>query len=98
MAAPKSGDFSFIKDAMARQVYEDAWKTINKIPNAHEHIRTRPSSQSWMFSSNEQDLHIMKSLSMYEYHSGCSLALTMREMEAIVKYGWTEWVNNNLVQ
>ncbi len=37
-------------------------------------------------------IEIMNNLKLADQHSGCSIALTMRNIENIYKYGWKQWV------
>jgi hypothetical protein len=92
--APPQGDFSAF-DPLERMGYEDAWETIHSMPGAIEYLKAKDKSMSWMKTTDPFAEKLMKQLKMYEHHSGCSIALTMRAMENIVKYGWESWYGNN---
>ena len=85
------GDFSFVNDNLERTVYEDAWKTVNKL-DVINYLKNKDINEPWMFINNDTALMIINNLEMKDYHSGCSLALTMRAMEYIAKYGWNDFV------
>lgn len=89
------GDFSFVTDNLERMVYEDAWKTINTLDiNYINYIKNKNINESWMFTTDKNALYIMNNLEMKDYHSGASMALTMRAMEHIIKFGWDSFVQN----
>lgn len=85
------GDFSFITDLPSRIALQDAWQTIHIVDGAIEYVKNKPSAEPWAFTSNKEALCYMKSLKLYDQHSGCSIAWTMRTTENIVKRGWVEW-------
>ena len=92
----KEGDFSFISHKLTRACYEDAWTTIHKVNGAIEYLKNKNINKPWMFINDAEANNIMNELSMYHFHSGASLSLTMRQMETIVKYGWDTYVESEI--
>lgn len=88
---PDRGDFSFIINALIREAYIDAWETIHTDKRYLNYLRTKPVSTPWAFIQNPLAREIINSLKLADTHSGCSVAITMRSMEQIIKYGWQEW-------
>jgi hypothetical protein len=88
------GDFSFMNnsDHLSRIAFEDAWETINKMPGAIDFIRNKNPYIPWAFTSDHNCIKIINNLSLIDQHSGCSIAVTMRTMENIIKYGWDVFV------
>jgi hypothetical protein len=91
-ASVKEGDFSFIENGFIRDMYEDAWKTVHSNQEFIDYIKNKSSDEPWMIIENELANKICKSLKYANTHSGASMALTMRAMEDIIKFGWDEWV------
>lgn len=85
------GDFSFIKDNHSKQMLEDGYKTITDL-ELWDWMKsyTPDEDKGFMFSNHA---HINKiGNAMKTGHSGSSFGWTMRNMEAIAKDGWEEYV------
>jgi hypothetical protein len=89
---PDRGDFSFIAEQFTRQMYEDAWETVHSQPKYIEYCINKSNETPWLFIEDETANEIMKNLKLVNQHSGCSVAILMRNIEVILKYGWDEWV------
>jgi hypothetical protein len=95
---PIKPDFSFL-DSSSSNMMLSAYNVINKkegwdiIANFDEEgfmICRNPVIKDLMFAVNDN----------YNGHSGCSLAWTMRQIECIAKYGYTEYrglFDNNII-
>lgn len=92
----KEGDFSIIKCGLTRTCYEDAWETIHKDVGYIEYLKHKNKDVPWMFIEDKNALKIMNNLKMKDYHSGASMALTMRLMETIIKYGWDTFIESEI--
>lgn len=92
--APKEGDFSFIKDGLEQLCYADAWKTVSANQEFIDFVKNKPSSEPWMFNTSPVALAITNKLEYKDWHSGASLALTLRQIEYIYKNGWEAWVKD----
>ena len=50
-----------------------------------------------MYNKNEMINKICNSLKYANIHSGASIALTMRAIEYIIKFGWNNWIKLNKI-
>jgi hypothetical protein len=84
------GDFSFVKDASVREMFDDAYKAITTA-EAWEFVERDPGSGGFMFSSDPYSAAISKAMK-YDGHSGASYGWTMRVMQQIARGGWDRFV------
>lgn len=91
MSIPKEGDFSFIDFKLERETLEDAWNTVINMKDGVDIMLNKDKDEPWAFTSNPNCKKIINNLKMLHEHSGCSLALTMRQIENIIKYGWDKF-------
>lgn len=87
----KTGDFSFVKDASVRVMFDDAYKAIDSVFGAWEFVERDPGSGGFMFSSDPHSVAISKAMK-YDGHSGASYGWTMRVMQQIARVGWDRFV------
>lgn len=97
---PPRGDFSFFK-TLDKHVYGsnaefelgDAYKAVDATPGGWSFLATCqvPANQGFMWWQDAKANEIKGKL--YAGHSGASAAMVMREMEAIAKLGWKQWVS-----
>ena len=93
----REGDFSFIDSDFVRKTYEDAWETIHSCNEYIDFIRNKSINEPWMYNKNEMINKICNSLKYANIHSGASIALTMRAIEYIIKFGWNNWIKLNKI-
>jgi hypothetical protein len=103
MSLPVRGDFSFIKSAPRRLMFEDAFQVLESIPNAWTYLSQSnvPDHQTgFMFSSDAFLKEIGNQIDKDGKigHSGSSYGATMRVMEFIAKHGWDAFVTRELSQ
>ena len=91
VALPLPGDFSLIKCELTRRVYEHAWSTIHSRLEFVYYMIQKPIDVPWAFIEHPTANEIIRNLKLLDEHCGCSVALTMRNMETIMKKGWTQW-------
>lgn len=84
------GDFSFVKDASVREMFDDAYRAITTA-DAWEFVERDPGSGGFMFSSDPYSAAISKAMK-YDGHSGASYGWTMRVMQQIARGGWGRFV------
>ena len=84
------GDFSFVKDASVREMFDDAYKAIT-VAMAWEFIERDPGDGGFMFSSVSYSVAISNAIK-YNGHSGASYGWTMRVMQQIARGGWDRFV------
>ena len=84
------GDFSFVKDASVREMFEDAYKAITAA-GAWEFVERDPGDGGFMFSSDPYSVAISNAMK-YDGHSGASYGWTMRVMQQIARGGWGQFV------
>lgn len=99
MTTISEGNFNSLPiDKWDREMLEDAYKAVTKA-NRWDFLRRPdvPGPNGFMFSEWPQ----MKDIDTFmEYggHSGASYGMTMRAMEFIAKWGWSEYVKSILQQ
>jgi len=86
---PKQGDFSFIKNYTA-EMLKDAWDAVEKT-NGWEFMKNH-GPRSYAFDDPPEKLKEINRAMKYDCHSGASYGWTMRQMEAIAKNGWANYV------
>lgn len=92
----EEGDFSFVKDIGLRQDLEDAWDSVRDAEaagfEAWKFFREEspPHEMGYMFWPNSTLQEVQKR--MHSGHSGSSMAMTLRGIEYIAKYGWAAFV------
>jgi hypothetical protein len=92
MTSYVEGDFSFINDQHSKQMLEDGYNTISNL-ELWDWMKTfvPEEGKGFMFSNHENITKIGNA--MKTGHSGSSFGWTMRNLEAIAKDGWNEYVN-----
>ena len=86
------GDFSFIKNTFECDLLTYDYNVINKIPGAWEALKNHNPAHSFAFHTYGKIWDTITS-SMWNGHSGCSGAVSLREMEYIAKHGWDNYKN-----
>lgn len=83
------GTFDFVKMETERKMYISAYNVITKLGLWDELRNIDPGNTGYMFSLDPKINNIMNHINNdYGLHSGCSIALTMRVMQHIAKYGY----------
>ena len=94
MASP--GDFSHVKDNLTRETLDLTYQAVTNT-NSWDFLKTfsPPDKQGFMFASHPQLSKISWECEKLGCgHSGCSWALALRDMEAIAKRGWDNYLHN----
>lgn len=95
-------DFSFMEDIQAINMIQDALHAVELVPGGMEEIKKDPGSRGFMFSTaSDIRKRIDEELSKTEtggLHSGSSYGWTMRQVQAIARLGWDEYVSQYLAQ
>lgn len=97
--SPAFGDFAFVSEYETllgrglRHDLEHAFQAVQATPQGWEFLASCqvPANQGFMFWQHPKANEIKSKLR--EGHSGASAAMMMREMEAIAKLGWEQWVS-----
>jgi hypothetical protein len=96
------GDFRFMEDIHAGKMIQDALLAVELVPGGMEEMKKDPGSRGFMFSTvSETRQRIDEELSKTEtggLHSGASYGWTMRQVQAIARLGWDEYVSQYLAQ
>jgi hypothetical protein len=71
---------------------KDAWDAVEKT-NGWEFMKNH-NPRSYAFDDPPEKLKEINRTMKYDCHSGSSYAWTMRQMEAIAKNGWADYVAN----
>jgi hypothetical protein len=90
---PSNIELDLVTDPMTRRMLEDAYRTITQAQKWQVLYNYDPhQSQSFMMTQDPEILDIMHSVNEnHNYHSGFSLALTMRNMHTIAHNGLDEY-------
>ena len=86
------GDFSFINDKHSAQMLEDGYNTITELDLWNWLSTYTPEEGKGFMFSNHENINKIGN-AMKTGHSGASFGWTMRNMEAIAKDGWENYVN-----
>jgi hypothetical protein len=94
MTTPQPGNFTWSRDS---GMLADAYEAVTAA-EAWDFLRTEspPADKGYMFWDHPMQKKIESHMKLLDAHSGASYGWTMRQMEAIAKYGWASWVANRL--
>ena len=70
-----------------KMMLQDAYDSVESVPNGWEFLRTYNPPHGFMFSSHPTLTSIQMAMK-YDGHSGLTYGRTMRSIEYIAKYGW----------
>jgi len=95
---PPDIELDLVNDPMTRRMLEDAYRTITQEQKWQILYNYDPQQhQSFMMTRDFGILEIMMSINEnHPYHSGFSVALTMRNMHTIAHYGLDEYSTMHL--
>jgi hypothetical protein len=98
----EEGNFLFISEEHTRKMIRDAYNAMLSVPGGLEEMKKDPGINGYLFSTPSSTRQkIDQSLSRMEtggYHSGSSYAMTMREVQAIARLGWSAYVQMILIE
>lgn len=83
-------DFSIVKDRYWAGVINDAYNAIFMVDGGYEFVKNKPYNESWMYNRNSIVEQIHSHIKTTT-HSGASIALTLRQVEYIIKEGKEDW-------
>jgi hypothetical protein len=89
---PAPGDFAWMKNKSDAHMLTDMWAAVNTA-NAWDFVRGDPGDGGFMFSGSNKISAIMSHSKVG--HSGASMAITLRAMQAIARDGWDAFVSRN---
>lgn len=85
------GDFSFVKDATERTMFEDMWAAIGAADGWND-MKADPGEGGFMYSRAPIVERVTAHLKDRVGHSGASFGYTMRAMQLLARIGWAAWV------
>ena len=86
------GTFDFVEMESERRMYIAAYNLITRLEKWNTIRSIDPGDRGYMFSGNPVLNDIMTHIDNdYGSHSACSLAVTMRVMEYIAKFGYGDY-------
>lgn len=90
---PAPGDFSFVTDAMEREMLADMYCAVTKA-EAWDEMKADPGDGGFMFSRSAQALNARVTAALADpgVHSGASFGFCMRVMQKIARDGWDAYV------
>ena len=90
---PAPGDFSFVTDAMERDMLADMYRAVTKA-EAWDEMKADPGDGGFMYSRSAQALttRVTAALADPGVHSGASFGFCMRVMQKIARDGWGAYV------
>jgi hypothetical protein len=90
---PAVGDFASIlgMDSWEASMYKDAYDAT--ITAGMLETMRNSTTESFMFGGDSWVYKIQKHMTMMDDHSGSSYGITMRNVEAVAKEGWTAYVD-----
>lgn len=96
------GNFLFISNEQQRNMLQDAYQATLYVNGGLEEMKKDPGINGYIFSKpsairKEIDERLMQ-METGSYHSGCSYAFTMREVQAIARLGWSAYVRMILIE
>jgi hypothetical protein len=86
------GQFSYIKNVHERRMLSTCWSAVNML-EAWKFLRDFPKDESFMCSCDPLVYKIYEKIEELGYtgHSGCSFALTLRNIQTLARYGEDEF-------
>ena len=96
------GNFLFISNEQQRKMIQDAYQATLYVNGGLEEMKKDPGINGYIFSKpsairKQIDERLMQ-METGGYHSGCSYAFTMREVQAIARLGWSAYVQMILIE
>ena len=96
------GNFLFIFNEQQRKMIQDAYQATLYVNGGLEEMKKDPGINGYIFSKpsairKQIDERLMQ-METGRYHSGCSYAFTMREVQAIARLGWSAYVQMILIE
>jgi hypothetical protein len=89
---PAPGDFAWMKNKADADMLADMWAAVTKA-DAWDFVRGDPGDGGFMFSGHNKISAIMSHSKVG--HSGASMAITLRAIQAIARDGWDAFVSRN---
>jgi len=95
MSGNVSIDLSFITCKSSREYIEDAINAMNITEGAWEWMKeyNPPEDKGFSWSTCNMQNKVCNAMIYYNHHSGCSMAFTLRALQAIAK-NKDEWIQN----
>ena len=98
----QEGNFLFISNEQQRKMLHDAYQATLEVNGGLEEMKKDPGINGYIFSKpsairKEIDERLMQ-METGSYHSGCSYAFTMRQVQAIARLGWSAYVQMILIE
>jgi hypothetical protein len=86
------GDFSFITDPLRREILTYDYACVTQ--EGWTALKNHDPKKSFMFETQGEIWDEMRRV-MWDGHSGCSMAMSLRELESIAKKGWKKYVSGS---
>jgi len=86
------GDFSFVKSAIDRTMFEDMWAAINAAEGWAD-MKADPGEGGFMFGHAPIVERVTAQLKDRVGHSGASFGYTMRAMQQLARVGWAQFIS-----
>ena len=83
------GDFSFVNDATWRESLTHDYKCLT--PECWTALRNHDETKSFLWETHGHIWDMIRA-DMWGGHSGASMALSLRDLERIAKFGWDAFV------
>ena len=86
-------NWSLITDELTRMYVRDAYEAVNKTPVPYDFISSfNDDTRGFTFCDNGMIPKIFNNMELKDSHSGCSVGITLRNVEYIIKHGFDAYI------